>query len=178
MTDFLVNNANPKTRKLLMKCLETAGFEVINTENTLISVQLAQEKLSTTDETKKSNTSQSILPSIPRLHKVFSFIELNYHEHISLKEVAEAVGYSPAYLTDLVRRLSGKTINDWIIERRITQACHLLLETNYSVNRIALEIGYKNVNHFYCQFRDRRSISPQIWKKHNIGKILTKYYKL
>ncbi|NJR74755.1 MAG: helix-turn-helix transcriptional regulator [Scytonema sp. CRU_2_7] len=148
-----------------MKCLETAGFEVFSTDNGLVRVHLAQEKSSTTGESTKSNTPQSIFPSIPRLHEVFEFIELNYYQRISLKEVAQEVGYSSAYLTDLVRRLTGKTVNDWIIERRIAQACTLLLSTNDSVNQIALQVGYQNINHFYCQFRDYHSTTPHAWRE-------------
>ena len=108
MTNILVNDASPESQNLLMKCLETAGFEVIITENGLVNVQLAHQKFSTTTENKKSNTQKSIFPSIPRLREVFEFIELNYHQSIRLKEVAQAVGYSSAYLTDLVRRLPVK----------------------------------------------------------------------
>lgn len=165
MTNILVTDENPETKNLLMKCLKTAGFEVIITENGLVRVQLAQEKSSITESSTKSNTQKSIFPSIPRLREVFEFIELNYHQPISLKEVALAVGYSSAYLTDLVRRLTGKTVNDWIIERRIVQACTLLLETNDSVNQIALEVGYQNINHFYSQFRARHSTTPHAWRE-------------
>ena len=166
MTNILVSDAETKTKNLLMKCLETAGFEVIIIENGLVSVHLKQENLSTTTESEKSNTLRtSIFPSIPRLCEVFEFIELNYHQNIKLKEVAQAVGYSSAYLTDLVRRLTGKTVNNWIIERRITQASTLLLETNYSVDEIALKVGYQNINHFYCQFRDYYKNTPRAWRE-------------
>ncbi|BAY29081.1 AraC family two component transcriptional regulator [Nostoc carneum NIES-2107] len=164
MTNILVMNANHETKNLLLKCLETAGFEVISAENGFVRVHLGQNKLFTNEECKNINNSQSIFPCIPRLRKVFEFIESNYHQPISLKEVARDVGYSSAYLTDLVRRLTGKTVNDWIIERRIKQACHLLLETNYSVNHIALNVGYQNINHFYCQFRNYHQTTPQIWR--------------
>lgn len=165
MTNILVNDAETKTKNLLMKCLETAGFEVLFTEDGLVNVQLAHQKFFTTTESEKSNTQKSIFPSIPRLREVFEFIELNYHQSISLKEVAQAVGYSSAYLTDLVRRLTGKTLNNWIIERRIAQASTLLLETNDSVEEIALKIGYQNINHFYCQFRDRYKNTPRAWRE-------------
>lgn len=165
MTNILVNDAETKTKNLLMKCLETAGFEVIITENGLVSVHLKQENLSTTTESEKSNTQKSIFPSIPRLCEVFEFIELNYHQSIRLKEVAQAVGYSSAYLTDLVRRLTGKTVNNWIIERRIVQASTLLLETNESVEQIAIKVGYQNSNHFYCQFRNYYKNTPRSWRE-------------
>jgi AraC-like DNA-binding protein len=99
------------------------------------------------------------------LREVFEFIELNYHQNIRLKEVAQAVGYSSAYLTDLVRKLTGKTVNNWIIERRIAQASTLLLETEDSIEQIALDVGYQNINHFYCQFRDRYKNTPRAWRE-------------
>ncbi|BAY26638.1 AraC family transcriptional regulator [Calothrix sp. NIES-2100] len=165
MSDFLLINAESQTKKLLMKYLENAGFEVVGMENGIVRVQLAQEKLSTTEESIKLNNTQSIFPSIPRLREVFEFIELNYHQNIKLKEVAQAVGYSSAYLTDLVRRLTGKTVNNWIIERRLAAASTLLLETNYSVDEIALKVGYQNINHFYCQFRDYYKHTPRAWRE-------------
>ena len=156
---------NPETKNLLIKCLEITGFDVISTENGLVRIHLKREKLSTTEESKKSDIPQSIFPSIPRLREVFEFIELNYHQSIRLKEVAQEVGYSSAYLTDLVRRLTGKTVNNWIIERRIAEARRLLLETNYSVEQIALDVGYQNINHFYCQFRNHHQTTPQSWRE-------------
>ena len=166
MTKILVSDKHPETKNLLIKCLETSGFEVISTENGLVSVQLVQEKYSSTiAESKPPNIRESIFPSIPRLRELFEFIELNYDQNIKLKEVAQAVGYSSAYLTDLVRRLTGKTVNNWIIERRITEASTLLLETDYSVEQIAFDIGYQNINHFYCQFRNYYQNTPGVWRE-------------
>lgn len=165
MGNILLIYENTESKNLLIKVLKTAGFDVINTENDLITVHLQQQEVSTTEENNKSKTSQSIFPSIPRLREVFEFIELNYYQNIRLKEVAHAVGYSAAYLTDLVRKLTGKTVNNWIIERRITAAITLLLETNYSVEKIALDVGYQNKNHFYNQFRKFYQTTPQSWRE-------------
>jgi AraC-like DNA-binding protein len=126
---------------------------------------LAQQEFLTATETQASNIPQSIFPSIPRLRDIFEFIELNYHQSIKLKEVAQAVGYSSAYLTDLVRKMTGKTVNNWIIERRIAEARRLLLETEDSIEKIAFKIGYQNLNHFYSQFRNYHKNTPRAWRK-------------
>lgn len=166
MTIILVNDANPETENLLMECLQTAGFDIISTKNGFVNIQLTHDEFSTTTtENKKSNTQESIFPSITRLREIFEFIELNYHQNIKLKEVAQAVGYSSAYLTDLVRKLTGKTVNNWIIERRMVEAGTLLLGTDYSVEEIALKIGYQNINHFYCQFRNYYKNTPRSWRE-------------
>ncbi len=166
MIKILVRDDNPETENFLMECLQTAGFDIISTKNGFVNIQLPHDKFSTTTtEDKKSNTQESIFPPVSQLHEVFEFIELNYHQNIKLKEVAQAVGYSAAYLTDLVRRLTGKTVNNWIIERRIVEASTLLLETNYSIEEIALKVGYQNINHFYCQFRNYYKDTPRFWRE-------------
>ena len=165
MNKLLLIDVNNETKNILIKSLETAGFEIVDIENTFISIQLSQDKSSTITESQNLNTQKSIFPSIPRLSEVFEFIELNYHKNIRLKEVAQEVGYSSAYLTDLVRKLTGKTVNNWIIERRIVEARYLLLETENSIEKIAFKVGYNNINHFYCQFRNYHQTTPQSWRE-------------
>ncbi|WP_373529995.1 response regulator [Nostoc sp.] len=113
----------------------------------------------------KSVDPQSLLPTCPQLKEVFDFIEANYYQSITLCDVAQAVGYSAAYLTDLVRRQTGKTVNNWIVERRMAAVLALLLETNQSANQIAEAVGYQNEGHFFRQFRQYHGTTPQLWRK-------------
>ena len=105
--------------------------------------------------------------SCPQIKEVFDFIEAHYHEAISLRDVAKEIGFSPPYLTELVKRETGKTVNRWIIKRRLTAACTLLLETTNSIESIAESVGYNNLTHFFNQFRQYYSNSPHVWRKTN-----------
>ncbi|MBO3459419.1 AraC family transcriptional regulator [Aetokthonos hydrillicola Thurmond2011] len=111
-----------------------------------------------------------LLQSQPLLSNVFHFIEKNYQQSISLREVAQAVGRSPAYLTDLVRRETGKTVLNWIIERRMAEARRLLLETEESVERISEAVGYFDRRHFSRQFLKFHNATPQTWRRTNQSK--------
>ncbi|MEA5542367.1 response regulator [Limnoraphis robusta Tam1] len=106
----------------------------------------------------------SSFPFEESLKKVFNFIEANYWRTITLAEVAENAGYSPAYLTSQVGSLTGKTVNRWIIERRMKAARALLKETCYTVEQIARRIGYQSSCHFSRQFRKYHGVAPQIWR--------------
>ena len=108
--------------------------------------------------------SQSIFPACFQLNKVFQFIESNYHEPINLGDVALAVGYSPAYLTNLVKRQSGQTVHCWIVERRMAEARSLLLKTDEPVNQIAANVGYPDSGHFIRQFRQLYKMPPKVWR--------------
>ncbi|MEB3294159.1 MAG: response regulator [Synechococcales bacterium] len=105
-----------------------------------------------------------IFPDCSRLSQVFLFIEENYHQPISLSDVAKAVGYSPAYLTHLAQELTGYSIKRWITERRMSQARMLLCETDQPVRQIAEGVGYPDVAYFTRQFRQLHGDPPQSWR--------------
>jgi len=107
----------------------------------------------------------SIFPYIPQLKEVFDFIEAHYHQGITLCDVAVAVGYSPAYLTNRVAKQTGETVNCWIVKRRMAGARFLLQNNNQTVEKIAKELGYQDVSHFSRQFRQHHGLPPQTWRK-------------
>ncbi|MGL5873618.1 MAG: response regulator transcription factor, partial [Xenococcaceae cyanobacterium] len=126
-----------------------------------------RERQTFQEETKPT----SIFPSNPELKEIFEFIETHFCESISLRDVARAVGYSSGYLTQLVRRQTGKTVGCWIIERRMAEAESLLKENvNYSIEKIAEILGYQNINHFFRQFRKYHNTTPQSWKNTQLSR--------
>ena len=105
--------------------------------------------------------------SCSQLETVYEFIATHYQESISLRDVAKHLGFSSAYLTQLVKTHTGEPINKWIIKRRVTAARSLLLETEQSVEKIAEAVGYQSINHFFRQFRQYYGTSPKAWRKAN-----------
>ena len=108
---------------------------------------------------------KSIFPCIPELKEVFDFIEAHYHQGITLCDVALAVGYSSAYLTNRVAKQTGETVNCWIVKRRMAGARFLLQNSNQTVEKIAKALGYQDVSHFSRQFRQHHGLPPQAWRK-------------
>ncbi|MEH2163834.1 MAG: response regulator transcription factor [Nostoc sp.] len=126
------------------------------------TVAIAPEE--TSDE-EVTVSSKSIFPAVPQLKEVFDFIEAHYHQGITLCDVAVAVGYSPAYLTNRVARQTGETVNCWIVKRRMAGARFLLQNNNQTVEKIAKALGYQDVSHFSRQFRQHHGLPPQAWRK-------------
>lgn len=116
------------------------------------------------DNATFSTLPYSIWPSIPQLSQVFDFIEANYDQQITVYSVAQAVGYSATYLSNLVKSKTGRTIHSWIVERRMVKARVLLLETDWTVNRIAAAVGYPDSGHFIRQFRQLYNTTPKSWR--------------
>ncbi|MBD2424695.1 response regulator [Phormidium sp. FACHB-1136] len=110
-------------------------------------------------------------PTDPKLAPVFQFIEAHYQRPIGLNDVAQAAGYSPAYLTNLVQTHTGRTVKQWIIERRMAQARQLLAQTNQSIRTVAATVGYGDAGYFTRQFRQCHGVSPQLWRQESVTEI-------
>ncbi|MBE9169728.1 helix-turn-helix transcriptional regulator [Pleurocapsales cyanobacterium LEGE 06147] len=133
--------------------------------NYLLNKIKSQDFNTLIDTTILTKLEKFLLQYRPLLSKVFRFIETHYQYSISLREVAKAVDRSPAYLTDLVRRETGKTVLFWITARRMAEARRLLVETDQSVEKITEAVGYFDRRHFSRQFIRYNKTTPQDWRR-------------
>ena len=101
----------------------------------------------------------------PLLAEVFSFVEDRYREHVSLRDVARAVSLSPGYLTTVVRRKTGRTVVEWIAERRMAQARRLLVDTDLAVEEVGHSVGYNDPTYFVRSFRRAHGTTPLGWRR-------------
>lgn len=118
-------------------------------------------------DNSKSFFSQHKIPQCSKTTKVFDFIEANYHRPLELKEVASNLGYSSAYLTNLVRQKTGRTVKQWIIERRMHKARKLLINTDKAISQIAMDTGYTDTGYFIRQFKQLHGTSPNLWRNNS-----------
>lgn len=93
------------------------------------------------------------------------FIELNCLSPLSLGEVAAAVGKSPAHLTTVIRRATGKSAVQWIIAGRMAEARRRLLAGDEAIEDIAAKVGYADPTHFIRMFRREHGLTPAAWRR-------------
>jgi AraC-like DNA-binding protein/quercetin dioxygenase-like cupin family protein len=99
----------------------------------------------------------------PLLAAVFEFIEEHYSDPISLADVAASVGLTPGHLTTVVRRKTGRPVQQWITERRMAEARKLLRQTDLTVEAIATHTGYRQASFFIKQFKRAHAVTPAAW---------------
>ena len=101
----------------------------------------------------------------PLLAEVFSAIDRRLSEPLSLRDVADEVGMTAGHLTTLVRRRTGRTVGEWINERRMSRARALLGGTDLSVAEVAARVGMADPGYFSRQFRRSHGRSPREWRR-------------
>lgn len=101
----------------------------------------------------------------PLLAEVFEVIERNYARPLSLRDVAAAVNLSPGHLTSTVRRRTGRTVQEWITERRMAQARRLLAVTDLPISDIGRQVGFPDAGYFARTFGKVHGVSPSQWRE-------------
>jgi AraC family transcriptional regulator, transcriptional activator of pobA len=100
----------------------------------------------------------------PLLADVFTMIDCHLGEPLSLRDVARELGMTPGHLTTVVRRRTGRTVQEWIIERRMAEARSLLSDTELSVGEISRRVGMSDPGYFSRLFRRTHGTSPRQWR--------------
>ena len=100
----------------------------------------------------------------PLLADVFTVIDRHRGEPLSLRDVARELGMTPGHLTTLVRRRTGRTVQEWIIDRRMAVARSLLADTELPVAEVARRVGMSDPGYFSRLFRRTHGTSPREWR--------------
>lgn len=100
----------------------------------------------------------------PLLAAVFDVIERRYPEPLSLQDVARAVSLSPGHLTTTVRQRTGRTVQDWIVDRRMVEARRLLAGSTLTIAEIGRRVGYPDAGYFTRTFRRVHGFTPTGWR--------------
>lgn len=103
-------------------------------------------------------------PAVGIIDETLRFIEAHCLRPLGLAEVAAAIGRSPAHLTTIVRRATGRSVGQWIMHGRVVEAERLLLQSNGPVDEIAARVGYADATHFTRLFRRVHGVTPAMWR--------------
>ena len=106
---------------------------------------------------------------------VVDYVEENYTSSISLRDVAQALGYSPAHLTHKFSSLTGTAVTAWIIRRRLSAAQDLLIETEQNIITVCEAVGFGDLCYFTRQFIRHVGVTPSQFRSANkatVGKKL------
>jgi AraC-like DNA-binding protein len=100
----------------------------------------------------------------PLLADVFAVIDQRHAGPLSLRDVAAELGMTPGHLTTVVRRRTGRTVQEWIIDRRMAEARGLLAGTDLPVSEVARRVGMADPGYFSRLFSRTHGRSPRQWR--------------
>lgn len=88
----------------------------------------------------------------------------HYTHERSVGYYARQLCITPKYLTTLIKRISGKSVSEWIDSYVILEAKTLLKYSNMSVQEIAYYLNFPNQSFFGSYFKRNTGMSPSQYK--------------
>ena len=96
----------------------------------------------------------------PLVVNIRSLIEENLYGNISVAQIAEFFHYNEKYIGQLFYRHTGKTIKQYIREKRLEKSEQYLREGTLPVTEIATRLGFANAPYFNRLFLARNGMTP------------------
>jgi AraC-like DNA-binding protein len=87
-------------------------------------------------------------------------MEQTTEQPLTIKELSRKVAMNECYLKKGFKTLTGKTINEYQQELRITKAKKLLQQHGQTVSEVASQLGYSSISHFSTAFKKATGIKP------------------
>lgn len=92
--------------------------------------------------------------------RMLSYIA-DHSDEVTLKTIAAHFGYHPNYVSTMLRKQTGRTFSEILLEARMERAVLLMRNTTLSLEEISAMLGYSNHSNFYKAFKSYYGTTPR-----------------
>jgi AraC-like DNA-binding protein len=117
--------------------------------------------------TRKSSNNSVVVQIEKILSEYFKDNNINEQGLPTVKHLADQVYLSPSYLSDLLKKETGKNAQEHIHYHLIEEAKSLLLSTDRSVSEIAYSLGFEYPQYFNKLFKQKIGKTPVEYRSLN-----------
>lgn len=93
------------------------------------------------------------------------YISMNFANNIKVSDIASHLNINRSYLYKIFKKITGISIEEYIVSVKINEARRLLDETNLSIDEITSIIGYCSSAAFYKAFKQQTGLTPKQYKE-------------
>jgi AraC-like DNA-binding protein len=148
--------------------------------NTIVQVKIDKTKpkkdfySSTVSQLKSQQLFFSILSILCDIHepntknvaeKIYEHFSLFYTESFDLKKLSDEYAFHPTHIIRCVKNKYGLSPLQLLLHIRIQKAKELLTYTNFSINKVAISVGFDDNAYFTKQFKRIIGTTPTNYRK-------------
>jgi len=106
---------------------------------------------------------------LDKLSRITSYMKKNYNQDITLESVADLFGFSPTYLSRMFQRYANVSYKTYLLNLRTEYGLREMMNTEHSLNDVALNNGFPNSRAFAKAFSKRYGCLPSEYR-HRMGR--------
>lgn len=114
-------------------------------------------------QTSAARTDDFVLPDF--IKEIAREMDKDFRSRLSLSYFERKYHRSRFHISKEFKKYMGITVNEYLINARISYAKELLKYTDMPVGEIAFESGMNNVTHFINLFKSREEMTPLAYRK-------------
>ena len=103
----------------------------------------------------------------PVVQKTVTYIDGDLSSDLSLSVLASVQNMNASYLSALFRKETGKTVTEYVSEKRMEAAAQLSRTTRLQIQTVAQHCGMSDVNYFSKLFKKHHGITPKQYREKN-----------
>jgi AraC-like DNA-binding protein len=103
--------------------------------------------------------------NVTKIDKALELVSRSYSEDISVKDAADACGYGVSVFCNSFKRATGVGFHEYLNTHRIEVAKYMLSDSEATVQKIALSVGFADSKSFCRAFKRILGISPGEYRK-------------
>lgn len=97
--------------------------------------------------------------------RILAYIREHFNENISLKDVADELGYNYCYVSDKFHEIFGQGFTSFVNQYRLEQACDFLNHTDETVTNVGYICGFSSIRTFNRVFQEKYKQTPSEYRK-------------
>ncbi|MCQ2549219.1 MAG: AraC family transcriptional regulator [Lachnospiraceae bacterium] len=162
-----IRNDIPRQAEILSLLREASKLQEeedteMQTRNVFSSIWLLLLKNVNEGKVQKSRSS---FERQERLLSMLSYIHQNYHQKITLDEIAEHAAISKRECQRCFQNGIRKSPSQYIMEYRLEKAKEFLHETDLPITEITFQTGFYSASYFGKMFKEHTGMSPLEYRK-------------
>lgn len=143
---------------------EFEKFDALNDAQQLILFMVILEKLSGCDMFRNILDASSLqsfkTADVKRLEVVFEYVNKNYNEQITAKNMAEHLGLTTNSFCRFFKKMTQKTFIHFVNEFRIGKAAEIFTKNQIPVSEVMYMCGFQDPSYFTKQFKKYTGKTP------------------
>ncbi|MBB3113954.1 AraC-like DNA-binding protein [Paenibacillus phyllosphaerae] len=112
---------------------------------------------------------QASSPRAACAEQAAAYLRRHYREDVKLQQLGEELRFHPIYIARCMQAEFGCPPIEYLLRYRVEQAKLLLLRTDFTIARIAEEVGFHQAAYFTARFTRYEGISPRQYRQRFLG---------
>ena len=134
---------------------EPCSTLILNSHMRLLFAKLIRELLRSTSFERPNILTDEII----------AYLDANFTTPITASALAEHCFYNPAYLGRVFKAVYGKSIKEYLRNKRMEYSMYLITETDMPIDEIYLRSGYCSKAQFYKNFKEYFGDTPKKFRE-------------